>query len=76
MYASCDPIIRRELWKGSINIKEESIGPWIACGDVNAKRYPYEKTRRARNDSMIEFSKWNNEMEFIGPSLFGGSFTQ
>ncbi|WMV25490.1 hypothetical protein MTR67_018875 [Solanum verrucosum] len=49
VYASCDPIIRRELWQESINIKEESSGPWVACGGFNATRYPNEKIRRAHN---------------------------
>lgn len=42
--ASCDPIIRRELWQEFINVKEECSGPWVACGDFKATRYPNERS--------------------------------
>ncbi|WMV55766.1 hypothetical protein MTR67_049151 [Solanum verrucosum] len=65
VYASCDPITRRELWQEFINIKELCNGPWVACGSEG-----HEITT-----PMTEFSEWINEMEFIDPHLFGGSFT-
>ncbi|WMV13369.1 hypothetical protein MTR67_006754 [Solanum verrucosum] len=76
VYASCDPITRRELWQEFINIKELCNGPWVACGDFNATRYPNERSEgHGITTPMTEFSDWINEMEFIDPPLFGGSFT-
>ncbi|KAG5605088.1 hypothetical protein H5410_026580 [Solanum commersonii] len=76
VYASCDPIIRRELWQDFINIKELCSGPWVACGDFNDTRYPNKRSEGHRiTTPMTEFSEWINEMEFIDPSLFGVSFT-
>lgn len=76
VYASCDTVIRRELWQGLTNIREVCDGPWVTCGDFNVTRYPHERSEGHRiTRAMNEFTEWINEMEFLDPSLLGGSFT-
>lgn len=39
VYADCNIVIRRELWK-ELTIRDFSDGPWVVCGDFNVTRYP------------------------------------
>ncbi|XP_059292427.1 uncharacterized protein LOC132045867 [Lycium ferocissimum] len=76
VYASCDIIIRRELWLELTSIRSLCDGPWVVCGDVNVTRYPNERSECQRiTGAMTEFTDWINEMELFDPPLFGGSFT-
>ncbi|KAG5611856.1 hypothetical protein H5410_023137 [Solanum commersonii] len=76
IYADCDRGERRELWWELAAIRSLFEGPWVICGDFNITRYPEERTNCQRiNGAMTEFSEWINDMEFVDPPLFGGSYT-
>jgi len=76
IYADCNEVIRRELWRDLINLKNTCTGPWLFCGDFNVTRYPMERSTGQRlTGAKSDFTDWINEMELIDPPLFGGLYT-
>ena len=62
VYASPNPMLRRQMWSHMENLAPSIQGPWLLGGDFNSILYAYEKQRGvARNSGVCNlFQKWFN----------------
>ncbi|KAG5624592.1 hypothetical protein H5410_009810 [Solanum commersonii] len=76
VYASCNRVIRRELWSELEASRNNWEGPWRVCGDFNVTRFVGERVNRHRlSRAMFELSEAINNLELVDPPLLGRSYT-
>lgn len=62
VYAKCNRIERRELWREMGSFRGLCEGPWVVCGDFNVIRYPAERSDILQKDQIATESQmqWLN----------------
>ena len=77
VYASPNPILRRQLWSHMENIASSMQGPWLIGGDFNSILYASEKQGGVRRNSGVcnLFRKWFDGYQIYDLKFKGPRFT-
>ncbi|XP_021748568.1 uncharacterized protein LOC110714368 [Chenopodium quinoa] len=77
IYASPDPLKRRELWEDLKKFATSHNKPWMLAGDFNDTRFPSERnsscsktTRRSK-----KFNAWIEDMDLLEVEFSGAAHT-
>lgn len=77
VYASPDPMKRRELWENLKEFTTTHNKPWLIAGDFNDTRYDWERSSACSetNRRSARFNNWVEDMELLEVEFSGASHT-
>lgn len=76
IYCPCCIVGRRNVWSSLLNLKPLFTDPWCIGGDFNEVRNPDERQGCiSRNNGMIDFNNFIEDMELVDLSMLGRKFT-
>ncbi|XP_021751152.1 uncharacterized protein LOC110716815 [Chenopodium quinoa] len=77
VYASPDPLKRRELWDELRSFEASHEKLWLVAGDFNDTRFPSERNKSCRetNRRSALFNEWINDMELLEVEFSGSVHT-
>lgn len=77
VYASPDPLKRRELWKELEDFACTHNQPWLLAGDFNDTRFPSERSSACRETirRSERFNEWIDNMDLIEVEFSGAKHT-
>lgn len=77
VYASPDPMKRKELWSELEKFAKDHNKPWLIAGDFNETRYSWERNKSCTETSrrMTRFNSWVEDMQLLEVEFAGASHT-
>ncbi|XP_021754411.1 uncharacterized protein LOC110719729 [Chenopodium quinoa] len=77
VYASPDPMKRKELWKDLQEFARLNNKPWMIAGDFNDTRFPSERNSSCRETDRRSrlFNNWIEDMDLIEVEFSGAAHT-
>lgn len=77
VYASPDPMKRRELWDELKEFASTHNKPWLIAGDFNDTRFPSERNKSCNetNRRSARFNAWIDDMQLIEVEFSGAAHT-
>ncbi|XP_021768668.1 uncharacterized protein LOC110732977 [Chenopodium quinoa] len=76
IYASPNPMKKKELWEELKNISMSHDKPWLIAGDFNDTRFPSERNKSCHETNRRSlFNNWVEDMDLLEVEFSGASHT-